>query len=224
MAHSTATYHSKVYLEFRAIEATDYRKIVHFYEKQEDAILQLDFEEYFELLTAYVHALFEAGTYHRHVQIVDVVIETAIEHNIIFYKGEDIFLTMLFRKAASLYNLFEYERAEYILREIIKIHPWYTDAIQFLKKCLNRRQPRYVQVCRAASVALFLLGTALFIVDILWIQHFLQQYAGTGRAIRFASFGMGATLLVGADLLCRLQVERHVYQFVMTQRRQKDCN
>ena len=46
---------------------------------------------------------------------------------------------MLFRKAASLYNIMEYGKAEYILRELIKIDPYCEDFILFLRKCLGKK-------------------------------------------------------------------------------------
>ncbi len=119
MNYLKSTYHSQIYRDFRDIEPTEYRAITRFYEDHVDAIHQLDFEEYFELLVAYTDALFEIGVYERHLLIVDEVIETTILKNIKFFEQEDIYYRMLFRKAASLFNLLEFEKAAHILRELI---------------------------------------------------------------------------------------------------------
>ena len=58
------------------------------------------FEEYFEILTSYVNALFEAGAYQKHALMADVVIEASIINNVRVYQG-----IALFEKTLS--NLFK---------------------------------------------------------------------------------------------------------------------
>ncbi|MFN7120079.1 MAG: hypothetical protein ACK4TA_25030 [Saprospiraceae bacterium] len=223
MSFSPSTYQSKIFRDFKAIDTGAYRQIIHFYEKQEAAIHQLEFEEHFEVLTTYVNALFEVGTYSKHLVLVDVVIEMAITQNITFYKGEDIFLKMLFRKAASLYNLLEYEKAEYILREIVRINPWNKDTVLFLKKCLRRQQPKYLQVARAMSIVLFLLAAIVIAIEVLVIRPFFNEYTQLVEQSRFTLFGTGGFLLVGMTFLHRLWVDFQVEEFVRSIRRQKEA-
>lgn len=222
MSYSQSTYRSKTYREFKVIEAAAYRQIIHFYEKEAATIEGLEFEEHFEMTTAYVNALFEVGAYHKHLALVDSIIEAAITNNISFYKGEDIFLKMLFRKAASLYNLFEYDQSEYILREIVRINPWENDAVQFLKKCLRSRQPRYVQYARASSIFLFLTAALVIALEVLFIRSFYPEQSAAAEQTRLVLFGLGGLILVGGDLFHRLRVEQHVNDFVYRIRRQKD--
>ncbi len=223
MSFSPSTYQSKIFRDFKAIEATAYRQVIHFYEKQEMEIRALDFEEHFEVLTTYINALFEVGSYHKHLILVDLIIEIAITNNVSFYKGEDIFLKMLFRKAASQYNLFEYDQAEYILREIIRINPWNKDAILFLKKCLRRQQPRYIQVTRAMSIVLFLMAAVVIALEVLTVRPFLQEYTRLVEQSRFALFGMGVFLLIGTTFIHRMRIEHQVYRFVERIREQKEA-
>lgn len=223
MSFSQSTYQSKIFRDFKAIEAGAYRQIIHFYEKQEADIRGLDFEENFEVLTTYVNALFEVGSYHKHLLLVDLVIETAINNNITFYQGEDIFLKMLFRKAASLYNLLEYDKSEYILREIIRINPWNKDAVLFLKKCLRRQQPKYIQLTRAMSIVLFLMAAVVIAVEVLAVRPFFPAYTVLIEQSRFALFGMGGLLLVGVTLIHRGRVEQQVYAFVQRVRERKEA-
>jgi tetratricopeptide (TPR) repeat protein len=222
MSFSQSTYQSKIFRDFKAIEASAYRQIIHFYEKLEESIRQLDFDEHFEVLTTYVNALFEVGSYHKHLLLVDLVIETAITHNISFYKGEDIFLKMLFRKAASLYNLLEYEKAEYILREIIRINPWNKDAVLFLKKCLRRQQPKYILITRAMSIVLFLMAAVVIALEVLMVRPFFEEYTPLVEQARFTLFGMGGLLLVGVSFIHRLRVEHQVNEFVHRIQQQKE--
>ena len=82
MAFHQQTYHSPIYRNFRAIDGSEHRRIVRFYERNEKSILLLDFEEYFELLVTYTKALFEISEYRKHLLMADVVVKTSILQNI----------------------------------------------------------------------------------------------------------------------------------------------
>lgn len=214
MPYYQSTYHSRIYRDFKEIESTAYRKIIHFYEKREPVIRQLDFDEYFELLTAYVESLFEVGSYQKHLLMVDVVIELSIRHNIQYRNGEDIYQRMLFKKAASLYNILEYDRADYILRELIRIDPYDKDAVLFLKKCLRRKRPPLVIQSRAAGMFLFLLTGFIICLELLLVRNFYSAYTGWVENFRTSVFLLGCVVLVVGDLFYRWSVEREVNRYV----------
>ena len=48
MPYLQPTYHSKLYRDFRSIDAAAWRDIIHFFERRETDIRALDFDEYFE--------------------------------------------------------------------------------------------------------------------------------------------------------------------------------
>ena len=78
MSTFKSTYHSKIYRDFKALDERAYRDMVRFYEEREDDIKGLEFQEFFELLFAYADALFEIGSYRKHLLLVDYVIECSI--------------------------------------------------------------------------------------------------------------------------------------------------
>lgn len=216
-----STYHSQIYCDFREIEASAYRQIVRFYEKNEDAIKQLDFEEGFDLLVAYVNALFDIGAYYKHLIMVDVVIEISILKNIKKFNGGDVFYKMLFKKAASLYNTLEYDKADYILRELIKINPFDKDTVLFLKKCLRKKESRLIVKTRELSIFLFLLAALLISVEILFVRPFYKAHIGMVELSRTVIFGLGVVSLLIGVLFQRWAVEKEVNQFVADIRQQK---
>jgi hypothetical protein len=214
MPYYQSTYRSKVYRDFKEIERSAYRRIIRYFEDHEEEIKKLDFEEFFEVLVAYVNSLFEVGKYQKHLLMVDLVIEESIRQNIEIFHGEDIFKKMLFRKAASLYNIREFNRADYILREIVKIDPANEDAVLFLKKCLCSRMPPYVQQTRAAGIFLILLTAFLYFLEELFIRPFFEMHAGLVETAQFSAFALGCLALLGGDLFHRWSVEREVDEFV----------
>ena len=221
MPYYQSTYYSRIFRDFKEIDAVNYRRVIRFYEDKEEDIKRLDFDEYFELIVAYVNALFEVGAYQKHLLMVDVVIEMAIVHNVKIYRGEDIYQKMLFRKSASLYNIMEYDKAEYILRELIKIDPYSEDTILFLRKCLRKKAPGFLNNAKAFSIFLFLLSAFLISIEVLFIRPFYKEQVAEIEATRTGIFLLGCTVLAGGVLLHRWLVQRKVSLFVAKRRNAK---
>lgn len=210
MTFPQSTYHSKLYRDFKGLDTSSYQTILRFYEDWETEIQQLEFSEFFELQNAYAQALFETGAYKKHLLMADTIIETAILRNIYVFHGEDIYSKMLFKKAASHYNLLEYEKAEYVLRELIKINPHNLDAIAFLKKCLRCQKPNYVKTTRAIAVFLFLITAIITCAELLFFRPFRPNYVTLVEQSRVVTFCLGWVILIGGDLLLRWRVEKTV--------------
>jgi len=221
MPYYQSTYHSKIYRDFKEIEQTAYRQIIYFYEQKEDAIQRLDLEESFEMLTAYVDALFETGAYQKHLLMVDLVIERTIVHHDAIRHGDKLFKSMLFKKAASYFNILEYNRADYILRELIKIDPHNSDTVMFLKKCLRKKSPDLLNNARAASIFLFLLSAFVICIEVLFIRPFYSMHTELVESSRISLFFLGFAFWAGGHLLHRWRVEREVNEFVGRVRQQK---
>ena len=190
------TYYTQTYRKFKAINPTNYRAIVRFYEKEEEKILRLDFDEFFELLVAYVDALFEIGAYRKHLLLVDVVIEKTISNNITEYKKEKIFNKMLFRKAASLYNTHQYEKATYILSELIKINPADNTPALFYKKCRLKARPALLNKARATSVFLLFLTALIISIEVLFVRPFYSMHISLVMAVRNSLFILGCLTII----------------------------
>ena len=203
-----------MFLDFKEIEVSDYRKLVRFFEDRENVIYRLDFEERFELLLAYVNALFEIGSYQKYLLVVDFVIELSIIHNIKHFKGEDIFQKLLFRKAASLFNTNKKEKADYILRELIRINPHDEDAVLFLKKCLRKMHPQMLNNSRAIGIFMFLLSAFIIFLEVLFVRPFYNMHTPVVEASRNTIFILGLLSMFGGQLLLRWKVEKEVGQFI----------
>lgn len=165
--------HSKTYNNFKEIDIYSYKLIVNFYTKHEEDIQRLKFHEYFELRLAYIEALLETRFYQNLLTVCDETIEAVIQNNIQYYQGEDIYRKLLLLKSAAHFNLLEYHKAEYILKELIKINPKDTYAIRFFRKSQLHRPANYVQNTRNLSLLLFLF-TAMVIC-------FEMAYFGFGK-------------------------------------------
>ncbi len=215
---STST---KLYRDFKEIDGSEYHTIIRFYEAKKSEISHLNFEWYFDILVDYTNALFEVGAYAKQITTAQQIIQLSIEHNIQFYKGEDIYFKCLYQKAAAHFNLLEYDAAIHILKELIKIAPYHGLSILFLKKCLNRAQPNYIKIARAVSIVLFL-GTAIITaIEVISIRPFSPMYTAIFEQIRLTTLGLGILVLVGTFLYHRYQINHQVHTFVKKIRRSK---
>jgi len=190
------TYYTKVYRQFKAIDPTAYRELIRFYEKEEDKIVRLEFDEFFELLVAYVDALFEIGAYRKHLLLVDVVIEKSITNNVTAYRGEDIFRKMLFRKAASFYNIHEYIKSAYILTELLKIDPKDPAYGLLYRKCRLKARPSLLNHARATGVFLFLMTALIIALEVLFVRPWYEMHTELVMGVRNTTFLLGCLVLI----------------------------
>lgn len=212
-------YYSKIYRSFLTLEENAFQEVIRFFEENEAAIQELDFDEYFDVLVAYVTALFEVGAYKEHLTMVDVVIETSILNNISEYRGEDLFRRMLFRKAASLYHTRQFQKAEHVLGELLRMDAEDQGAILFMKKCLRTHYPQIRSNAHAAAVFLFLLTALVIAVEVLLIRPFYEMHAKTVETSRNSIFALGILLLIFGDVYHRYLAEREVRGFLRAVRR-----
>lgn len=207
------TYYSPLYRNFREIGERDYQRIIRFYEEKEAQIGQLNFGEYFDLTVAYVDALFETGTYRKHLLMVDGVIEASIEHNVQYVGRTDIYRRMLFRKAASCYRLQEYDTAAHVLRELIRMDPAEPDNFHFYWRVLRTRYHRLQQVFRAIAIVCFLLAAIVICVEVLAIRSFYPSWTGWVENSRNLILGLGLLAFGAGELLAAGLAYRSAIRF-----------
>ena len=205
-------FRSRVYLNFKEIGDREFQTIVRFFEEYENDIQQLTFEEYFEMLLAYTSALFEVGAYSNYISVCDYAIETVIGHNIEKYEGEDIYTKLLFRKAASFYQLMEYQKSEKILRELIRINPNNQHAVALLRKCLRAQAPQFVRKTRIVSVLFFLVSAMIIAVEVFAIKTLFPELLGATQFFRNTVFATGWLFLLSGAAYLHYTVYKTVRQ------------
>ncbi len=215
MQLSKSTYlHSTLYRHFREIGTAEFQAIIHFYERHESAIENLDEDERFDLLVTYADALFQTNKYKSYLLAADQAIELSIFFNIKTHRGSDIYHELLFKKAAAHYHLLEYNRTEHVLRELVKLNPEDRLSILFLRKCLRRKKPTYLMNARAFSIFLFLLTAIIIVVEILFIRTIYTSYIDVVEAMRICTFFLGILILVGSDLFHLATINKDIRYFI----------
>lgn len=181
------------------IDRSSYQTMVRFFEENADEIKALDFDEYFDILVAYVQSLFDVGAYTKHSAMADVVIEASIINNVHVYKGINLYEKTLFQKAASLYNLQRYDESIHILSELLKINPGDPNHRAFWIKNQLRKKPAYLQILQGISIVLFFTTILIISISAFYIEPFKPEYQEQSMYVRNFMFMAGITLLILAD-------------------------
>ncbi len=198
MAHTFAN-RLKLYRNFKALEGNDHDGIVRYYERFEEDVSGLEFDEYFDCTVTYTNALFESGAFRKHIVMADHLLETIIMRNIETFHSEDIYSKILFKEAASLFNLEEYGRSEYILKELVKINPWDKLNLRFLHTCLLKQLPTWLVRVRQISLALLLFSTALVLTELLVLRNFYPNVLPYAEKMHVLSFASGMIMWIVAE-------------------------
>lgn len=213
--------YSSLFRDFHEIDPHDYQRVIRFYESREGEIRQLDFEEYFALTVAYVDALFETGAYRKHALLVDSVIETTIIHNVSFRRGEDLYYRMLLRKAASAYRIQQFDKAEHVLRELLRIRPDDQAVFYFLIRVFRLRRHVLLQRGRALAIFFILLAAVLTMAEVLLVRPFYSHYGALLASFRNLVLLAGVVSIVGAEALAYWSAYRRAATIRRSCRRQK---
>lgn len=208
-------HYSPLYRTLRATDAADFQRIIRQYEEREQEIGRLDVGEYFELTVSYVDALFATGAYGRHLLMVDLVIQASIEYDLRRAPGVsgDVFEHMLFRKAASAYQLRDFATAAYVAGELVRINPRRPIYRRFLRAALFQRRVPVLQFGRAAFILGVLTTAALLTANLLVVRSFYPQWAGVLHAAAAVSLLLGLAVLVGAYALAFCGAHRAAGRF-----------
>lgn len=196
------------------IDRSSFQTVVRFFEENAAEIKSLDFEEYFEILVAYVQALFDIGAYTKHSTMADVVIEASIINNVHVYKGINLYEKTLFQKSASLYNLQRYDESIHILSELLKINPSESTYKVFWIKNKLHKKPRYLQVWQGMAIVLFFATIICISVTSFYVEPFKPDYLYKSVLLRNSLFISGIILMIGADGLHRLSAYLQVAKLI----------
>jgi tetratricopeptide (TPR) repeat protein len=213
---------SETYETFLAIEAAAYREKILFIEENFFMLRELHGDEYFDMMVLYGEALFETGEYGRQAKLADHIIEMSMERNIIFHRGQDIYFETLFKKAASLHNLDQIDKAVHILKELIKMNPDHESTKLFLINCLIRQKKAIVRPYRSISLVLLMTSALVIAVELLLVNTLWPNWSSIVEIVRNGLFISGVVLLIAGEMIVRYRAVEDVYSFSRQTRKKKE--
>lgn len=190
------TYSEEVFYQFKQIDKSSYREKISFFKKHSEKIKQLEIDRNIGVRIEACEAFFELGQFYYVLEMVDPLLEDIIMENIYEHESKDAFQIMLFKKAASLYNLNKGEAAKKVLVELLRLNPDDEVGTYLTKRILKEeRRPKDLKVY-AWSIAILILATIFFIFKSLIIDPFFEAQVGMASITSYG-LGIAAISLVG---------------------------
>lgn len=190
------TCNETLFYQFKQIDKGSYREKVNFFKKYSDEINQLEIDSNIGIRIEACEALFELSQFYFVLEMVDPLLEDIIVENFYQYEGRDAFQSMLFKKAAALYNLNKCDKSKKILIEILRLNPEDELSRYLTKKILKEERKSMDLKVYAWSIAILILGTIFFLLKFLIIDPFFEAQIGIFSIFSYA-FGICAFSMIG---------------------------
>jgi tetratricopeptide (TPR) repeat protein len=204
---------NQIYLQYFRLGETSYRDKVRFYEENPQAISMLHFDNKIEVDMDYICCLFEVGRYERFLSRVDPILETIIMENIYTFRNENIFNELLMKKAACLYQLNNIDKAQTILKQLLKIDPQHSVAIRLYSICKRKQPNDIVTTIKAFAMASILLIIGITIAKILMIEPFFNQYLAPFILLRNSLIGFVIVSFIAIEIYYVVHIRRETGHF-----------
>jgi len=210
------SYHSKVYLTYFSIDASNYVDKIACYENRYQEIEELVDIVRTEIELDYTISLFQVGRYHQYISQSTPLIEKVITENIHQIEGEDIFQKLLFNKAASYFNVNDFEKANHIMLELCKMDPHNQTYYAFSSKILRMLSYRKFDKIKAAALGMILLALAIIVFEILIARTLIEDVVSTLNSSRNVLMGCSVGLLVLHEVRLRLHIRNIIKAAIAT--------
>ena len=198
------------YLDYQLIPSTDYRGKIRYFDRFYSSLESLDEKDRLALHLDFNKALFEVGNYHRFVQSVDPLIEQVIIDNIYEHRGEKIFEGLLFKKAAALYNLRQYNGAIKVLKSLIKMDKDHRLAKNLLSLCIRKLGKTWYDLSKAIAIVLMFSAASILFAEFVIVSSFYLEYLKQVMLIRNTLILIASGLLIGRELVMIWSIRREV--------------
>ncbi|MBK7634049.1 MAG: hypothetical protein IPJ13_06920 [Saprospiraceae bacterium] len=205
--------HSRnIYLSYFRLGDDAWREKVRYYEENKKAIDGLYFDEKIELDIDYLICLFEVGRYERFLRFVDPIIESVITENIYTFKGDNIFNDLLFKKAACLYQQYDYKKTKEILLQLIAMDPDNNLYIGLYSICNRKLNNDLYLTLKATAMSALLIVCGITLARIL-LEPIFEIYFQPFLYLRGGLILYAIGVLFGLEIAFQLKLKRETGMF-----------
>ena len=199
--------HTNLYAHFKEVGGHSYRSVVQFWDQHKQEIQHLPIKRYFELLNEYGRALFELGKYKNYLNVAEEIIELSIEYNISTWEDKDVIRHTLVKKAAAHYHLFETDKSEHLLKELLKLQADHKAGRLLLERCMMRKKRHASHSWKAATVILMLSAAFVVAIELCIVRPLWEDWAGYFEISRNGLFILGLFVWASGELYHRMQIK-----------------
>ena len=154
-----------LYANYMAIDKHAFQAIIGYYDKNEKYFQFLPVDEQLNAAINYFEALFETGKFYLLLDKIDNALITCVDCNW-NTTIKSIYVEMIFKKAAALYNTEQYSAAFALSKELLKIDPNHIAGKELFRRVLANPKPAYILKVHILAVCLVLLSAVLIVIDL----------------------------------------------------------
>ncbi len=200
----------RIYRDYYRLGETAYREKMKFFEDHQRNLSTLDFDEATDMKLDYLGCLFEVGRYERFLQYVDEMLEIIIGENIKTYKGEDIFVDLLFKKAACLYHTKDFVRSMSILVQLRSMAPSNRLVIDLYGLC-KRKIPNDLRLTiKAVGMASLTLIAGIALTKIIIVDPFYSDAIAFFSSLQVVLVGVAVVSFAIAESLFQYIIYKEI--------------
>lgn len=166
---------SRIFRDFRSIPYSDYYYLIRFYEQNNEDIYFLPLDEGMIMSYYYANALFETQEYKLHIQIANELLEQSIIHNIRYIDGEDVYMTVLYKKANAHLRLGQLDTAKRLSTQLLRLEPQQLHYQALLRECFLTCRPNWMRPVLTSSAVTTLMG-AFTTVILFALRSFIEVF------------------------------------------------
>ncbi len=178
---------SRIFRDFRCIPYSDYYYLIRFYEQYYADIDNLPFDEGLIMSYYYASALFETKEYESHIEVANHILEQSIINNIRYIDGEDIYMSLLYKKTYAHLKTGDHKKALELAEQVVRIDINNRKYEKLLYQCYREIRPHWIKPTLMISAVATLLGAVTTVVFsslylFLPVQSVIMPYSLLGLA------------------------------------------
>ncbi len=207
--------YKKAYIfdEYFIIDAEAYHEKIRYFDEHLEDILELPFDQSCKIRLDHAIALSKVGAHRAYLRKAEDLIRIVITENIFQYNGKDVFQELLFNKAKSLNATIQYDRAEEVLTQLIRMNPRDDRYKKLFIKTMVTNSRQKAQTVRGISIFAFLMVAVVTAIELLLVKSFFPPYLEAFEIGRIGLFVFANLLLLSHELYIRVRA-RNKYKTI----------
>ncbi|WP_236973871.1 hypothetical protein [Membranihabitans maritimus] len=208
---------SNFYSSFVNLDKQDYDIIIQEFQDNRELVELLQIRRKIELQNIYLQALFHLGKYGTFLREVDQTIEEVIRYNLKNIQGDNIFESLLFKKASALFHSGFVDDAKYVATELVKINPFDTLHQALLTKITYKKNEGIFQHIKLLCIALVIVSAGIYGANLLVVEPLKGTYNQSLFDIAFITLNIGVLVYVIGELsfyaLAVVSTRRKIFKY-----------
>lgn len=185
---------SRIFRDFRSIPYSDYYYLIRFYEQYYQDIDYLPFDEGLIMSYYYANALFETQEYDTHIETANYILEQSIINNVRYIDGEDVYMTILYKKTYAHLKLGDFPTAQKLATQLVRLDQDHYLYQVLLRQCFLEVRPTWIRPTLTMSAIATLMGAIITIVFSSFYMYLPAQAIWVPYSLLFlATIGLTAT-------------------------------